>query len=766
MFCKNCGREIDQSTLEKMMSPSGESVQCPDCGQALDTAEFCGGFWGLVASGEAMRAGNGAASEGGSGTKRGSGKSGNVKKGFARAGQRGAGDARGRSARIPGITGADRLLARMILENAGAEYAESGSGEKSFSGSAAGRNTLSGGATEGKGSSAAGSGEKSFSGSAAGRNALFGGATEGKDSSGRGSGVESGRKSEGFKFGKNGRVLGPAGAMLVAAAVLVGFLFGRFVPAGRGAAGGSESALTSATMAGAGQDSLLSAGDDNAGGQSEDEGKIPAADGSAGEKNGAEVLSAEGTDSGTGSIAPEGGTEGSLSSDSTAYAAGAEIGKYNMIRRSMTDVNGTQVENAVLYFGTKDSGITFDGEQLRNEWLTSAGGVSYARNSVEESNGIPQKIQHIFYNQSGDEINNSNGFSRVKYEYDDQGRLEKKKYYAMTEDGEEDTKVCTADCETLESGEKTVSVEIIDSEETAGKQLFDYEKVERTFEGRDSILPGALSSVRYYTGKSDSEAVREELHEYSRVDGEASEDEQEKYDYYIEENITVFMGKSAMESASSTESASEMSEDTAQGETQSEDSEDAAQGENQSEDSEDISQDEKINLEGVEGGAQGETQPEDSEDVSQDETNLEGVEGEAQDETQPEGNEGGAQDENMPEEKAGGDTDNAGRGAPVMTDRVTIRYFFVENDGQPELVRMGYYQDGSSVTGDAGFSYFTRSYSEDRTVKEDSFFGNEETEENGGETVPALLSGEDPLLTGSVMPGYYSVENPWMFRIP
>ena len=63
MFCKNCGREIDQKTLEKLMRPSGEPAVCPECGQAVDTAEFCGGFWGLVASGQALQGGSGEKTE-------------------------------------------------------------------------------------------------------------------------------------------------------------------------------------------------------------------------------------------------------------------------------------------------------------------------------------------------------------------------------------------------------------------------------------------------------------------------------------------------------------------------------------------------------------------------------------------------------------------------------------------------------------------------------------------------------------------------------
>ena len=87
MFCKNCGREIDRETLEKLMKPSGETALCPNCGMALDTAEFCGGFWGLIASGQAMN--------GGAGRER-------------------------KGARLSGVTEADRLFARMILEDDGA----------------------------------------------------------------------------------------------------------------------------------------------------------------------------------------------------------------------------------------------------------------------------------------------------------------------------------------------------------------------------------------------------------------------------------------------------------------------------------------------------------------------------------------------------------------------------------------------------------------------------------------------------------------------
>ena len=54
---------IDQKTLEKLMRPSGEPAVCPECGQAVDTAEFCGGFWGLVASGQALQGGSGEKTE-------------------------------------------------------------------------------------------------------------------------------------------------------------------------------------------------------------------------------------------------------------------------------------------------------------------------------------------------------------------------------------------------------------------------------------------------------------------------------------------------------------------------------------------------------------------------------------------------------------------------------------------------------------------------------------------------------------------------------
>ncbi len=50
MFCKNCGREIDQKTLKKLMENKGEPVVCSKCKQPLDNAEICGGFWGLIAS--------------------------------------------------------------------------------------------------------------------------------------------------------------------------------------------------------------------------------------------------------------------------------------------------------------------------------------------------------------------------------------------------------------------------------------------------------------------------------------------------------------------------------------------------------------------------------------------------------------------------------------------------------------------------------------------------------------------------------------------
>ena len=56
MFCKNCGREIDQKTLKKLMEQKDGSVVCSKCKQPLDNAEMCGGFWGLIAASEEKEA--------------------------------------------------------------------------------------------------------------------------------------------------------------------------------------------------------------------------------------------------------------------------------------------------------------------------------------------------------------------------------------------------------------------------------------------------------------------------------------------------------------------------------------------------------------------------------------------------------------------------------------------------------------------------------------------------------------------------------------
>lgn len=56
MFCKNCGREIDQKTLKKLMEQKDGSVVCSKCRQPLDNAEMCGGFWGLIAASEEKEA--------------------------------------------------------------------------------------------------------------------------------------------------------------------------------------------------------------------------------------------------------------------------------------------------------------------------------------------------------------------------------------------------------------------------------------------------------------------------------------------------------------------------------------------------------------------------------------------------------------------------------------------------------------------------------------------------------------------------------------
>lgn len=714
MFCKNCGREIDRKTLEKLMKPSGETALCPNCGKELDTAEFCGGFWGLIASGQAMNAGAGGEAE---------------KAGLSGEAKNTRPSGRSKSPRLSGVTEADRLFARMILES-------DGEAEGSAGADAAGAAALTGGTA-----ALAGAG-RAYSDSSAGnrsdRKASQKKEPEAQtpdkpDKPDKGSG-KAGRE-------KRGRGPGPAGAVILAAAVLAGFVFGRVLPAsgGRGAEAGSESAQTAEAPDSGVRDAdaeSLAMSDDNttdgSGGQDADQtGDSPdAAGGTPGQEDAAGAV--EGTEENpTDAAAGEAdrgdgtGTDPEAVSGEKIDSAGTDSGKYNMIRRTSTEVDGMMIEDTVMYLGTRDSGVLFDGENLKNEWLASAGETSYVRTSVRESDGLLQEIQQVFYDKKGQETNNSSGYSRVKYEYDSQGTLEKKKYYAMTEGQEKDIKICTSECAVVETEDGHVSLEIFDpSEAAADLAAFHFRKVERSFEPDGSALPGALGTVRYYLNETDTEAATEEIHEYSREDADSSEEEGQNYDYYVRETITkIVRGPAGEYTASDTQEAADEDADTAAGTREmSQSGFTAAAGESA-------------------GDAFGGTSEEASEESTAGDT----------------------------QESADGGT-YAGpaqeTGSAVITDRTVIRYYFAEDDDRPELVRMGYYQDDRSVVGEAGFSCFTRVRSLDGTVEEDTFYVNSgaDSEEDG--TAPALLGSEDPLLSGGSMPGYYPAENPWMFRIP
>ena len=686
MFCKNCGREIDRETLEKLMKPSGETALCPNCGMALDTAEFCGGFWGLIASGQAMNGGAGGEKKG---------------------------------ARLSGVTEADRLFARMILEDDGA------------AGGAAGPDTAGAGARTGGEAARAGASTESTKEDRSVRRASRTGEPESQQSDNE-SGKSPKRGGE-----KRGRGFGPAGAAILAAAVLAGFVFGRVLPAGggRGAGSGPESVQTArASDSGvkeADADSLALS-DDDTGDGSGGQGTEPAAVSPAAVENTPEQEGAVDTGKDKGEdltdtaedaddLGDGAGTDPAAAPGEMAGAAGTESGKYNMIRRTSTEVNGMMIEDAVMYLGIQDSGVIFDGKNLRNEWLASAGETSYVRTSVRESDGLLQEVQQVFYDKSGQEINNSSGFSRVKYEYDSQGALEKKKYYAMTEGQDKDSKICTAQCAVVEAEEGRLSLEIFDPTEAAADlAAFRCRKVERTFEPEDSALPGALSAVRYYLQETDPEAAAEEIHEYSREDAGSSEEEGQDYDYYVRETITKSVrGPAGEETGSDSQEAAHTASGTPE---MSRSGLTAADMEKA-------------------GDASGETSEEASEETA----------------------DGGTQESAdrgtyaVPAQETG---------AAVITDVTTIRYYFAEDDDRPLLVRMGYYQDDRSVAGEAGFSGFTRSRSRDGKVEEDTFYVNTGADGEDEETAPASLGSEDPLLSGGVMPGYYPAENPWMFRIP
>ena len=492
------------------------------------------------------------------------------------------------------------------------------------------------------------------------------------------------------------------------------------------------------------------------------------ADGNAGQ----DILSGQDEDGADNTLNAEDGTDGDQSVSSTQSVSGAggeENSGYNLIRRSLTEVNGLLIEDAVLYYGIQDSGITFEGEKLRNEWLTGAGGISYVKTDIGQSNGILTELNRVYYDKNGDEINNTSGFSRVKYEYDDQGILEKKKYYAMIEGRDKDTKICTAECRIMESGEENVSVEIFEPEELAAdKEAFRFRKTERTFLSQDSELPGALGTVRYFLRESDTVPVREEVHEYSRVDKNGSGEEEGNYDYYVEETIRVYVSKGTGEDDSgtgATSAASGQTAETAEAASSGSKPEDALLQESQ----ESAGTAETVSADSTSEAAKSQESADTAETAAWDSSSYAA--------------------DNETGREAGG---------LVMMDLITVRYYFEEDDDQPRLVRMGFFQDERPAEGKAGFSGFTRSYSAGQTVQEDFFFSTGEKTENentdsanlpggeqesetlpgsggaGSEALPgsgdaeseAFLVNEDPLLTGEAVPGYYSAENPWFFLIP
>ena len=780
MFCKNCGREIDQKTLEKLMRPSGEHAACPNCGQEVDTAEFCGGFWGLVASGRVLQGGSDEETEPGTAPDaRGAGrKAGGPDEKQDQAGQR-IEDRTRCGTRIPGVTEADRMLARMILEDDDDGTERSGRGAAgtgvfpadSAAGSASGEihtdQDFSAGRDIGKKRARAektGDSGSGRIGSGAGGSDKKAGASDKKAGA---SGKKAGASAKGTSLGG----LRPAAAAILAAAVLVGFLAGRFLPfsSGGGNTGAAGTEQTASGQGSQGTDAQTTGNlkGEDAGAQADSLAR--ADDRDAASQEGEDILSGREKEGAGNTPNVEDGTDGGQggsSPENTSAPVGTEGGGYNMIRRTLTEVNDLMIEDSVLYYGTQDSGITFDGEKLRNEWLSGAGGVSYVMNGIEESDGTLRELDRIYYDKNGDEINNSSGYSRVKFEYDDQGALEKKKYYAMVRGREKDTKICTSECRIRESGEESISVEIFKpSEDAADNETFRYRKTERTFMSQDSDLPGALSTVRYYLDESDPEPEREEVHEYSRVDVPASGEETEEYGYCVEETIRIFVRKGNGEADSRRNALSAAGESTA---------------------------------ESVETAASGATsEPAGSGESSESaEMAASGITSEAAGSEAAGSEAAGSGESSGPAETAAsagtweeGDSENSAEaGGSVMTDLITVRYYFEEDDDQPRLVRMGFYQDGSPAEGKAGFSGFTRSYKAGQTVWEDLFFGtegmteNEDTEsaalpdsrdaesaadpDSGDAELTALLGVEEPLLAGEAVPGYYSAENPWLFLIP
>ena len=365
MFCKNCGREIDQKTLEKLMRPSGEPAVCPECGQAVDTAEFCGGFWGLVASGQALQGGSGekTETEAGPDADRKSRKPGSPVRKTDRGGQNHE-DTGPCEGRIPGVTEADRMLARMILEEDaavdGAGTERSGKDRRDTGAGSSGKKSGSSGKESGSSGKESGSPDK--------KSGSSGKESGGPDKKSGSSGKKvsgSGNKAEGSGRGTSIGGFRPVAAAILASAVLLGFLAGRFLPFSSGS-GRPGTAETEQTAEGPGSEGTDTQTAGNMQGQETDtqadslaQADDREADGTAGQ----DVLSGQDEDGADNTLNAEDGTDGDQSSSSTqsmSGAGGVEKSGYNLIRRSLTEVNGLLIEDAVLYYGSQDSGITFE----------------------------------------------------------------------------------------------------------------------------------------------------------------------------------------------------------------------------------------------------------------------------------------------------------------------------------------------------------------------------------------------------------------------
>ena len=179
MFCENCGREVRREDLDRLLKPDGEPVLCPGCGKRLETAEFCGGFWGLIAS----------ASE----------------------------EEKGTGTRFHGLTEADRILARKILagENSHSdEKKERTRGDQERSGNPEGGANGPAGADTGRGERTGQKSRKEMKEDAADTAPGREGAAE---------------KRSGAPW--------PLLLLLCAAALCAGFLIGRIFPAGGNSSG-------------------------------------------------------------------------------------------------------------------------------------------------------------------------------------------------------------------------------------------------------------------------------------------------------------------------------------------------------------------------------------------------------------------------------------------------------------------------------------------------------------------------------------------------